>query len=66
MICKRQRASIVYRERKKITCAFSTQFESDLQKVKIERLRSAKTLEEYMEVFERKKTQDFRVCAAVV
>ena len=37
------------------------QFESDLQKLKIERLRSFKAIEDYMEAFERKRTQDLRV-----
>ena len=40
---------------------FVVQFESDLQKLKIERLRSFKTIEDYMEAFERKRTQDLRV-----
>ena len=38
------------------------QFESELQKVKIERMRSSRALEEYIEAFERKRTQDFKVC----
>ena len=37
------------------------QFESDLQKVKIERLRTTKTLEDYMEAFEKKRAQDLKV-----
>ena len=37
------------------------QLESDLQKVKIEHSRVSKTLEEYMEVFERRRTQDMKV-----
>ena len=43
-------------------CLIFFQFESDLQKVKIERLRSSKAVEDYMETFERKKTQDLKVC----
>lgn len=38
-----------------------TQLESDLQKVKIERLRVTKATEDYMEGFEKKRTQDFKV-----
>jgi hypothetical protein len=38
-----------------------SQFESDLQKLKIERLRSFKAIEDYMEAFERKRTQDLRM-----
>lgn len=42
------------------------QFESDLQKVKIERLRTTKTLEDYMEAFEKKRAQDLKVnCYAI-
>ena len=37
------------------------QYESDLQKLKIERLRSFKAIEDYIEAFERKRTQDLRV-----
>ena len=37
------------------------QFESDLQKLKIERLRSFKAIEDYLEAFERKRTHDLRV-----
>ena len=40
------------------------QFESDLQKMKIERLRSFKAMEDYMESFERKRTQDLKVGGA--
>ncbi|CAI8010293.1 Protein FAM92A [Geodia barretti] len=38
-----------------------SQFESDLQKLKIERLRSFKAIEDYLEAFERKRTHDLRV-----
>lgn len=38
-----------------------SQCESDLQKVRIERVRAYKTVEEYMENFERKRTQDVKV-----
>ena len=33
----------------------------DLQKVKVERLRSSKAVGDYMETFERKRTQDLKV-----
>ena len=33
----------------------------DLQKVKVERLRSSKAVGDYMEAFERKRTQDLKV-----
>ena len=38
------------------------QLEMDLQKVKVERLRSSKAVGDYMEAFERKRTQDLKVC----
>ena len=37
------------------------QLEMDLQKVKVERLRSSKAVGDYMETFERKRTQDLKV-----
>lgn len=37
------------------------QFESDLQKLKIERLRSFNAIENYIEAFEKKRTQDLKV-----
>ena len=39
------------------------QLEMDLQKVKVERLRSSKAVGDYMETFERKRTQDLKVTA---
>ena len=42
------------------TCV-CVQFESDLQKLRIERLRNSKLVEDYMECFERKRTQDIKV-----
>ena len=48
-----------------LACIFSLQFESDVQKLKIERLRSFKAIEDYLEAFERKRTQNLRVRMAV-
>ena len=44
-----------------LMCTIYIQLEMDLQKVKVERLRSSKTVGDYMETFERKRTQDLKV-----
>ena len=44
-----------------VVCTYIVQLEMDLQKVKVERLRSSKAVGDYMEAFERKRTQDLKV-----
>ena len=45
----------------RVVCMPCLQCESDLQKMKIERLRAGKVMENYIECFERKRTQDMKV-----
>ena len=49
------------------TCAslFKAQFDTELQKLRIQRLRSSKTAEEAIEAFEKKRTQDMKVSVAL-